>query len=52
VSAHHVIFIDDDPGNCERARQKGIQAIHYTNRENLIRNLEDICHRQPHRRQR
>jgi FMN phosphatase YigB (HAD superfamily) len=42
VSAHHVIFIDDDPGNCERARQKGIQAIHYTNRETLIRNLEDI----------
>jgi putative hydrolase of the HAD superfamily len=43
VSAHNVIFIDDTPGNCERARQKGIQTIHYTNRENLIRNLEDIC---------
>ena len=52
VSAHNVIFIDDDPGNCERARQKGIQAIHYTNRGKLIRNLEDICPRQPHRRQR
>ncbi|MCX5841333.1 MAG: HAD family phosphatase [Deltaproteobacteria bacterium] len=52
VSADNVIFIDDDPGNCERARQKGIQVIHYTNRENLIRSLEDICPRQPHRRQR
>jgi len=42
VLAHNVIFIDDDPGNYERARQKGIQTIHYTNRENLIRNLEEF----------
>lgn len=26
---HRILFIDDDPGNIERAKQKGWQTIHY-----------------------
>ena len=31
----HILFIDDDPGNVERAKQKGWQAILYVDFESF-----------------
>ncbi|HUH65588.1 MAG TPA: HAD family phosphatase [Syntrophales bacterium] len=32
----NVLFIDDDPGNCERARQAGLMVIHYIDRRQFL----------------
>jgi len=35
TEANRVLFIDDDPGHVDRARQKGWKAIHYVDRESF-----------------
>jgi len=37
-----ILFIDDDPGNVERARQKGWKAILYTDAESLGRDMDRL----------
>ena len=37
-----VLFVDDDKGNVERARQQGWQAIHYVDRDSFQRAFEEI----------
>jgi putative hydrolase of the HAD superfamily len=37
--AHMVLFIDDDPGNCERAGQKGLQVIYYRTRDQFLEEI-------------
>ena len=32
IEIHKVLFIDDDQGNCERAKQAGLKVIHYRDR--------------------
>ena len=34
-----VLFIDDDPGNCERAKQAGLKVIHYADREQFLHEI-------------
>jgi len=33
IEIHKVLFIDDDTGNCERAKQAGLKVIHYRGRK-------------------
>lgn len=35
TAPHRILFIDDDPGNVEHARQKGWRAIHYVDADSL-----------------
>ena len=37
-----ILFIDDDPGHVDRARQKGWKSILYVNRESFEKDLEMI----------
>jgi len=37
-----ILFIDDDPGHVERARQKGWKAIHYVDRKSFEMDFEKI----------
>jgi len=37
-----MLFIDDDPGHVDRARQKGWKAIHYVDRESFEKDFEKI----------
>jgi len=37
-----ILFIDDDPGHVDRARQKGWKAIHYVDRESFEKDFEKI----------
>ena len=37
-----ILFIDDDPGHVERARQKGWQAILYTDAESFCQEMERL----------
>jgi putative hydrolase of the HAD superfamily len=39
VEIHKVLFIDDDPGNCERAKQAGLKVIHYRDREQFLHEI-------------
>jgi len=39
IESHKVLFIDDDPGNCERAKQAGLKVIHYMDREQFLREI-------------
>jgi len=34
------LFIDDDPGNCERAEHVGLNVIHYMDREQFLHEIE------------
>ncbi len=36
AEAHKVLFIDDDAGNCERAKHAGLKVIHYRDREQFF----------------
>ena len=40
--AGRILFIDDDPGHVERARQKGWQAILYTDAEPFSRDMDRL----------
>lgn len=37
-----ILFVDDDPGHVERARQKGWQAIHYLDRDSFCAEIREI----------
>jgi HAD superfamily hydrolase (TIGR01509 family) len=37
-----ILFIDDDPGNVERARQSGWQALHYAGRDSFCAAMEQM----------
>ncbi|MGD1152672.1 MAG: HAD family phosphatase [Syntrophales bacterium] len=39
IEIHKVLFIDDDPGNCERAKQAGLKVIHYRDRELFLEEI-------------
>jgi FMN phosphatase YigB (HAD superfamily) len=41
--AHMVLFIDDDPGNCERAVQQGFKVIHYRTRNQFLEEIAVYC---------
>jgi putative hydrolase of the HAD superfamily len=38
-----ILFIDDKEAHCERARQRGMNAIHYAGREAFIREMAEYC---------
>lgn len=38
-----ILFIDDNAGNCERARQSGWHAIQYVERLDFLAQLEKFC---------
>jgi putative hydrolase of the HAD superfamily len=39
IEMHKVLFIDDDPGNCERAKQAGLKVIHYRDRKLFLEEI-------------
>lgn len=39
-----MLFIDDNEGNCKRAKKAGINAIHFTGREQFLDELSRYCH--------
>ena len=39
IEIHKVLFIDDDAGNCERAKQAGLKVIHYRDRELFLEEI-------------
>ena len=41
LPAEHCLFIDDRRGNCEAAREHGIQALHFEGVESLRRSLRE-----------
>jgi putative hydrolase of the HAD superfamily len=42
IPAERILFIDDDPGNCERARQRGFNVIHFTDRDGFLKEFQNI----------
>jgi len=42
TSPDRILFIDDDPGNVERARQKGWKAILYTDAESFYLDMDNL----------
>ncbi len=38
-----IVFIDDHPGHIKRARSRGLNVIHYTDRENFLRDISVYC---------
>jgi putative hydrolase of the HAD superfamily len=42
TAADRIIFIDDNPGNIDRARQKGWKAIEYVDRESFEKEFEKV----------
>lgn len=39
AEAEKTLFVDDDPGNCERGKQAGLQVIHYVDREQFLEEM-------------
>jgi HAD superfamily hydrolase (TIGR01509 family) len=39
IEIHKVLFIDDDSGNCERAKQAGLKVIHYRDRKLFLEEI-------------
>jgi putative hydrolase of the HAD superfamily len=39
IETHKALFIDDDPGNCERAKQAGLKVINYRDREQFFEEI-------------
>jgi putative hydrolase of the HAD superfamily len=39
IEIQKALFIDDDAGNCERAKQAGLKVIHYRDREQFFEEL-------------
>jgi putative hydrolase of the HAD superfamily len=39
IETHKALFIDDDPGNCERAKQEGLKVINYRDREQFFEEI-------------
>lgn len=42
LSAGEALFVDDDPGNVDRARARGLRAVLYRDREGLLRTFQDL----------
>ena len=42
VSPDRILFVDDDPGNFVRARQRGLNALHYIDRDSFLNDLQKI----------
>jgi putative hydrolase of the HAD superfamily len=43
VQAHQVLFVDDSPGNIERARGRGLNGLLYEDWERFYRDLAEFC---------
>ena len=43
LAAGRVLFVDDHPGNVERARDKGMHGVVYTDRESFMEQLRGYC---------
>jgi putative hydrolase of the HAD superfamily len=43
VEAKRVLFVDDRPGNVEKAREKGMQTILYRDRDSFMEQLRRYC---------
>ncbi len=43
VPAGQALFVDDDAGHCERALQRGLHVIHYTDRDVFLKELVRYC---------
>ena len=43
LAAGRVLFVDDHPGNVERARDKGMHGLVYTDRESFVEELRNYC---------
>ncbi|MBU1001148.1 MAG: HAD family phosphatase [Proteobacteria bacterium] len=43
VSPERVLFVDDHGGHVRRAEAQGMKAIHYIDREDFTRRINDIC---------
>ena len=43
LAAGRVLFVDDHPGNVERARDKGMHGLVYTDRESFMEKLRNYC---------
>jgi putative hydrolase of the HAD superfamily len=43
VEAKSVLFVDDHPGNVEKARAKGMQTILYRDRDSFMEQLRRYC---------
>jgi putative hydrolase of the HAD superfamily len=43
ASPERALFVDDNPGNVERARELGMHAILYVDREGFERDLKALC---------
>ena len=41
IENDRVLFIDDDLGNCERAKQAGLKIIYYTDREQFLHEIAE-----------
>ncbi len=39
IPKESICFIDDNEGNCVRAREKGLKVIHYSNGKDMLREL-------------
>lgn len=39
---HAIVFVDDDPGNVERARSRGIKAVLFQNEDQCMHDLEAL----------
>jgi putative hydrolase of the HAD superfamily len=40
LAPDQTVFVDDDPGNCERARSRGLTAVLFLNEDQCINDLE------------
>jgi putative hydrolase of the HAD superfamily len=40
LAPNQAVFVDDDPGNCERARTRGVTAVLFVNEDQCINDLE------------
>jgi putative hydrolase of the HAD superfamily len=40
LAPDHAVFVDDDPGNCERAQTRGLTAVLFLNEDQCIHDLE------------
>jgi putative hydrolase of the HAD superfamily len=42
LAPDQAVFVDDDPGNCERARSRGLKAVQFLNEDQCIDDLEAV----------
>lgn len=42
LAPEHVVFLDDDPGNVERARSRGVKGLLFLNADQCMKDLEAL----------